>query len=188
LEGASAQRSGSRRRITFPALIALVAIGVIVYAMARNQDVKGVKIGDDGVEVAFASSSSLSSTEIVGKQRELEASVRSLEDRARKEGARPRPRTGSGVSGNLTGDWAGSNGLAYRIEQYGTRAVITEMTPWGISAVGEGEVGRDVARFAYQAADGTSGEAQFQVVGKSNLEGSFMNFSYGTTTPIRLTR
>jgi hypothetical protein len=171
-----------------PAILALVAIGVIVYAMARNQDVEGVKIGDDGVEVAFASSSSLSSTEIEAKQSELEASVRSLEERARTEGARPRARPGPAAIRNLTGDWAGSNGLAYRIEQYGTQAVISEMTQWGISAVGEGQVGRNVARFAYQAADGSSGEAQFRVMNKSTLEGSFMNFAYGTTTPIRLTR
>jgi hypothetical protein len=187
LEGTSAQGSGSRIRITLPAILALLAIGVIVYAMARNQDVKGVKLGDDGVEVAFASSSSLSSVEIEAEQRDLEASVRSLEERARK-GARTRTKPGSGVSRNLTGDWMGSNGLAYRIEQYGNRAVISEMTPWGISAAGEGQVGRDGASFVYQAADGTSGEARFQVVNRSSLEGSFTNFVSGMTTPIRLTR
>jgi hypothetical protein len=131
----------------------------------------------------FASSSSLSSAEIEAKQSQLEEDLRLFEKRAYKEDAR-----GPRASRNLTADWSGSNGLAYRIDQYGTRAVISEMTPWGISAVGKGQVGRNVARFAYQAADGTTGEAQFHVVSKSILEGTFTNFSYGTTTPIRLTR
>ena len=52
---------------------------------------------------------------------------------------------------------------------------------------GEGSVGRHAASFVYQAADGSRGEARLQVVDKFTVEGSFTNFTYGTTTPIRLT-
>src|SRR5919109_1438821 len=135
---AGGQRSAFRMRVTLPAIFVLVAAGVIVYAMARNQDVAGVKVSDDGVEVAFASSSSLSSTDIAAKQNALEKSVQSLEARAQQEGAREGNETVVGARPNLTGDWRGSNGLGYRIDQYGARAVISEMSPWGISAAGEG--------------------------------------------------
>jgi hypothetical protein len=182
---AKRERSRFPIRLALPLLILLVAAGVIAYAMARDQDVEGVRFGDGGLEVAFASSRSVSSTEIEEKQGELEQEVQSLKETAQSE-ARTAPPAPAAT--DLSGDWAGANGLSYRIQQFGANAVITEMSPFGISAVGQGTVGADGARFSYQAADGSTGEAALRLVNSSTLEGTFTNFSFGTTVPVRLTR
>jgi uncharacterized protein DUF2510 len=183
----TARKGGSRipARFAVPILIVLIGGGVIAYAMARDQDVEGVKLSDSGIEVAFASSGSVSSTEIEAKQADLEQQVRALRDNARSEASsRPPPPATTDLSGN----WLSPTGLRYQIQQFGANAVITEMSPWGISAAGQGTVNGDEATFAYQAADGTTGQAVLRLTDDSTLEGTFTNHTVGTTVPVRLTR
>lgn len=164
----------------------LATVAVIVYAMSRGQDVREVKLSEGGLELSFAASGSVSTREIEEKQTKLEEQVRALERRAERTAATKEPQPGA--TADLNGDWLGANGLTYRIQQSGTHAVITEITPYGITAVGEGTVDRETATFGYQAVDGSQGRADLRLVNQSILEGTFRNLTFGTTVAVQMTR
>lgn len=182
--GAPKQRAGSGKRIALPLMI-LIAAGVVVYAMIRNQDVEEIGVGESGLSVKFSSSRSISSSEIEAKQGQLEERLISLEEQAQTEAA-AEPTAPETV--DLNGDWTGNNGYIYRIQQYGTQAVISELSPYGITAVGQGVIQGKFATFSYQAADGSIGQAELQMTNSATLEGTFTNLTYGVTTPARMTR
>jgi hypothetical protein len=89
---------------------------------------------------------------------------------------------------NIAGYWHSSSGYTYDIEQYGANVVIQEETPYGITAVGEGQVSGSEADFDYRAYDGSTGEAIFAIESSTTIDATFENYSYGTTSQAILTR
>jgi uncharacterized protein DUF2510 len=161
-----------------------LAVVVVVYAVARGQDVK--RVSPTG-EIEFYSSgggTEFSSEEIRQRQDGMDERLSQLEQRARDSAGSAPAATGP----NLTGTWFGDNGLRYDIEQYGTAAVIQEVTVYGVTAAGYGQVDQTGVTFSYQAVDGSTGIADLTLVADDRLEGSFDNDTSGTSVPATLTR
>lgn len=179
----SAKRSGIGPRITVPFAVLLIGAGVIAYAVARGQDVKQVEVDESGLKVSFSTGDSVSESQVDQQQDELNERLHSLEERV---GTAPQPPAPTAV--DLSGDWIGANGFTYRIEQYGARAVISEMGPYGLTGVGDGVIDGTFLRFTYQAADGSAGQANLELVYPNMLAGTFTNWTSGLTTPAQMTR
>jgi hypothetical protein len=161
----------------------LVALAVIVYAMARGQDVESVDAKSGKITFYSAGRGSLDRTQIEQRQSTIEKRTSDLETRARSAGSEQ-----PGSATNLSGTWRGANGLQYQIQQYGSQAVIEEISPYGVTAVGSGEVSGQQVQFAYQAIDGSTGIAQLTMADEGTLRGTFMNYSCACTVPAVLRR
>jgi hypothetical protein len=89
---------------------------------------------------------------------------------------------------DLSGTWYGENGLQYDIQQFGLEAVIQEITMYGVTATGYGEVTEFGVRFAFEAVDGSSGTADLELLGDDRLVGTFDNDTFQTSVPAVLNR
>jgi hypothetical protein len=100
---------------------------------------------DDGEEqpVAGRRAGSLDRTQIEQRQALIEHRVSDLETQARSAGT-DQP----GSAADLGGTSYGANGLQYKIQQYGSQAVTQEISPYGVTAAGSGEVTVQQARSA----------------------------------------
>lgn len=160
----------------------IIGSAVVGYAMSRGQDVKRIK--PSGEIEFYSTKEELSAQEIRPQQQNLEKRVSELEQEAKNQSA---SQVATPTSPDLRGNWTGENGLTYTIQQYGDQVVIEEITPYGITAVGQGRVEGDSLNFDYQSLDGSYGRALFSINGDT-LQGSFNNDYYQVSVPAVLYR
>ena len=162
----------TRRVIGWAALggFALAVTGTVV-AISRGQDVcevsaTGVKFCDEAER-----------RDVEQAQDQIGDQASQFEDDAREQGGDDQVAAGSGVAGA----WTGDNGFSYLIEQWGPEAVITEVSPEGLTtATGIGTFDGQVFLFDFQAADGSIGFGELTLSGDT-LTGSFSNLAAGST-------
>lgn len=163
----------------------LLAVLVMAYALARGQEIKRVSPTGDIEFYSSGGGTEFSSEEIEQRQESMDQRLSELEQRARESGGSQPPSDAV----DLSGTWEGANGLRYQIEQFGSEAVIQEISIYGVTATGYGEVDETgAAAFSYQAIDGSSGVADLELVSEDRLEGTFENHAYGTSMPAVLIR
>lgn len=176
---ATATRGRPRRLgriLTLSAAGFMLAVLVITYALIRGQDIKRVSPTGD-IEFYSSGAAKLGSEQIEQQQESMEQRLSELEQQARESGgSTPSPDVVS-----IAGTWFGANALRYDIRQYGSTAVIQEITAYGVTATGYGEVDAAGAVFAYQSIDGSTGVAYLELVAPDRLEGRFDNNTYGTS-------
>ncbi len=163
----------------------VLVVVVVAVAMLNGQQVS--KISADGT-IEFYSSGDRAATEpdvvqdsIESQQDQIDERVEDLEANAQEVGV-----DDPGLA-DFDGNWTGANGLTYVISQFGDAAVIEERTQYGTSAYGEGTVDGRRAVFFFTAFDGSQGEADLTLVTENRIEGSFVNYAFGTSGAV-LTR
>ena len=178
----STRRPTGRRALGLGVAGVLVVAVAVVYAASVGPATRNAE-ADPDIEF-YSSGGTLTSEAIEKRQPAIEQRVAALTGQARTDGGGdPTP---SGV--DLSGTWVGANGLDYQIQQFGSEAVIQELSPFGVSASGSGSVGDGTLRFNFVAADGSTGVAELAVVNAWTLQGTFQNFNFGTTTTAELRR
>lgn len=167
-------------------IIAFVALG---YAMSRGQDIE--RIDASSGEVSFypgggqeSAASSEDISDIEDSQAAIDRRVEQLEAAAAQEGASADP---TGVA-DFTGTWSATNGFTYVISQFGDAAVIQEQSLYGTTAYGEGTIDESQASFNFTAFDGSFGTASLQLTGTNQIQASFFNATYGTSSTLFMTR
>lgn len=179
-------RPKRRSTIKWSALAAFVLVVVVVaFALSRGQEVKRVS-ADGSIEFYSSGDRAAAEPEVVresieAQQPEVDAQVADLAAAAQQSGAN------DAQVADFGGTWIGANGLTYVISQFGDAAVIEERTAFGTSAYGEGTVRGGRAQFFFVAFDGTQGQADLTLVNESRIEGTFLNFAFGSS-PAVLTR
>ncbi len=175
---AEQRRKAAARRILNLGIAGFVLAAVMtVYGMARGPQTEPTV--EDDVE-SYSSGAAVSAEVIQRRQPRMEERFAVLEGRARTEAGDDLEPSGT----DLSGTWVGANGLGYAITQFGSEAVLQELTPFGLSATGYGMVDDGVARFEYQSVDGSAGVAELVVVDDRTLRGTFHNFSSGAESAV----
>lgn len=171
--------------VRWGALGAFVLVVVVVaVALTSGQQVKTVDPTSGKIEFYARSEAAPAEVadEIEGQQDAVEDEVDELRDVVREEGD-PDARVA-----DFGGTWRGANGLTYQITQFGDAAVIEELSPFGVSAYGEGTIVDDRAVFRYTAFDGSVGEADLTLVSPDRISGTFFSLTTGFGTPASMTR
>jgi hypothetical protein len=119
------------------------------------------------------------SSQIQGQQANAEQQLQTLRQQAQANGS-----TGNQPGVSIAGNWNGTNGLAYVIQQFGAAIVVQEFCSCGgITAVGNGSFDGTNAQVQYQAIDGSTGQARFTLTGDAVMVAQFHNDTYNTTSP-----
>lgn len=163
----------------------MLAVVLTAYALSRGQEIKRVSPTGDIEFYSSGGGTEFNSEEIQQRQTSMDERLSELEQRARETGGSEEPPPDVI---DLTGTWFGANGLRYQIEQYGTEAVIQEISDFGVTATGYGEVDEFGARFEYLAIDGSTGVAELELVSERELRGTFTNDAFGTSAQAVLLR
>lgn len=160
----------------------LLAVVVIAFAVFKGQEIR--KVSPTGDVEFYSTGGGGSGEEITVRQDDIDRRVAELEGEAQQQGGGlPAP---AGI--DLTGQWAGDNGLTYVIQQYGPQAVIQEMSYYGVTATGNGTFDGTTAWFSFVAFDGSTGEAVLTLQDQRTLSGTFTNYVAGVTVPATLRR
>lgn len=157
--------------------LAAIVVGV---ALASGQQVK--EVDPSSGKITFYSSdrtvdADVARAEIEGSQDEIDERLDELESDVRSAA----PADPAVDVADFGGTWTGSNGLTYQIDQYGDLAVIQELSPFGVSAYGEGTIVGGSALFTFTAYDGTIGEAALSMVDADTITGEFVNYTWGSS-------
>lgn len=163
----------------------MLAVVLTAYALSRGQEVKRVSPTGDIEFYSSGGGTEFNSEEISQRQSSMDERLSELEQRARESGGSEEPALDVM---DLSGTWFGANGVRYEIVQYGTEAVIQEISVYGVTAAGYGEVDEFGASFDYVAIDGSTGVADLQVVSERELRGTFTNDAFGTSAQAVLLR
>lgn len=164
----------------------VLAVAVVLYAILQGQEIKKVSPSGDIEFYSSGGGTEFSSDEIKQRQNSMDSRLSDLEQRAR-QSAEAEPEPVADLV-DLSGTWSGANGLSYEIEQFDNQAVIQEVSLFGITATGFGEVDGTRVTFSYQAIDNSTGIADLELVDEHTLEGTFQNHTFGTSVPAVLTR
>lgn len=162
----------------------LLAMLVVLYSVIRAQDVKRVSPTGDIEFYSSGGGVAFSTEEIKQRQQNMDDRLNELERMARESAQSSPPEIVPG----LAGTWFGANGLRYEIRQFGSEAVIEEITVYGVTATGYGKVDVTGVTFSFQAIDGSTGTADLALVTNRQLEGTFGNDTFGTSVTAILTR
>lgn len=158
----------------------VLVVVVVAVALMRGQEVREVDPRTGRIIFATAGDAAVPADEVAerieGEQDDIAERVERLEERAQ-VAADP---TIAGTA-DISGIWTGVDGLTYTIDQFGDQFVLQEHSPFGISAYGEGVVVGDEVFLTFTAFDGTVGEASMVFDGDDELDGSFTNYTWGTT-------
>jgi hypothetical protein len=164
----------------------LLSVVLIVYALSRGQEIKRISPTGDVEFYSSGGGTEFSSEEIQQRQEGMEQRLSELEQQARETGGSREP---APDVLDLSGIWFGANGaVSYQIDQFGTEAVIQEISAFGVTATGSGEVDDTGATFDYVAIDGSTGVADLELTSDGRLVGEFFNNAFGTSVPAELTR
>jgi Protein of unknown function (DUF2510) len=184
LKPARGKVGSSGRRLAWGTLATLlIGVSAVVYAMSRGQDIK--RVTPSGEIEFYSTGEQLSQGEIENRQGGLEQRVSELEQEAKSRansGAAPQE------GADLRGSWIGENGLRYSFQQFGSEVVIQEISPYGVTAAGQGVVQGSSLNFNYQAIDGSFGSGTFNLEDSRTLRGVFNNQTYYLSTPAVLRR
>lgn len=176
---------GKSRRVRFRhvAIGTVITTGLVVFVVMwailhNHQQIQSVS--KDGTITFYDTS------QIQDQQSNAQQQLHDLQQQAQASGAASPAQPGVDIAGN----WIGSNGLTYVIEQYGGAVVVQEYCSCGgITAVGEGGFDGTVADVRYRAVDGSTGAAEFTLTSPDSLVGQFHNDTSGTTSgPVALSR
>lgn len=167
----------------FRIAVLIIASSFAVVAVAKGQDI--YRVGLDG-RIEFYSrqgGAQVDGTDVRERQAEIDERVSRLEQTARERGqGQSSPEIVS-----IAGAWTGGS-ASYLIEQYGDVAVITEQSPYGITAYGVGRIAGTEFVFDYEVYDGSVGRGYLRLVDSSTLRGQFANHTYDATVEAQLNR
>lgn len=125
-----------------------------------------------GLSIAFQPRGEVTKEQVDEAQPELKGQAAAIEERIKAEASPTAP-----TDVDVSGTWQGANGLMSMFDQYGDRVSLQELSPYGITAVGDGIVLGDTVSGSFTAVDGTRGG--FRLVNRGDtLQGSFTNY-YG---------
>lgn len=163
---------------TFVTLVGLVVAIVVVAVALSRQDVESVKIA--GSEIHFKASA----PQIKENQPEIKQKVAENTEQARRSGASaPTPEV------DLTGMWvAGDPSFTYRFDQYGDQVVFQEISPYGVTATGQGVLSGRQLTLSFTAIDRSTGSVRLTVGSSGWMSGQVVNDTHGTTAGIGLRR
>jgi hypothetical protein len=155
------------------ALAVLVVAAVVV--LGRSRDVSEISTPVLGV--------SFTSEQVQLAQPELTARLADLERDAAQE-RRPDIRV---TAVDLTGTWWSPH-ASYTITQHGAEVVVQEINAYGTTGIGYGVFDGRTAQIQYQAADGSTGFADFTLRDANTLTAVFRNATHGVSVSAVLTR
>lgn len=186
--------SGSNLKLALWLSFAAFLIIIIVF----RSNLKELQFGSEGVKATLVSQQdvrSLSESDRKNSERELMQRVSTLEQQAQ---AQPQARriqedieASRSAIPNLAGNWRGTSGLVYVVNQFGNNVSIQEVNPMlgGITAVATGQIsGSSFSLPAYTLA-GTTGVLRLQLSADGNqMVGEYRDNMTSGIIPMQLSR
>ncbi len=190
--------------------VALV-IGALILGVIGLYDVKMKKVGGRGLAIGSIAVSILLGLMLVGEMPAEPVAIKStLSDHVttqRKPASSaaeppavsvepppvsaPEPVPKAPPYGQIGGNWQGSDGMTYIIQQQGQQVHVIGLNTFGVQVMtGQGAFySADRVQFEYSLADGSYGESTLQVIaGGQQMNGSFTNHATGLYGQIVLSR
>ena len=170
------------RLVWFLVVLPLIIAAVVAYAIVgQGQQIGSLEVGPSGtVKVGFVEKT----TTVAVKQGQAAIKQRSSE--IVQEVRQAAPATSAAVP-QIAGSWTSDIGARYDIQQFGDRVVISEVTQYGITGVGQGVVGPGGADFTYQAVTGITGQGRLVFNAANDMTATFYPAG-GPPATARLTR
>ncbi|WP_092613762.1 hypothetical protein [Raineyella antarctica] len=155
----------------------LLAAVTLIYAMVNHQPVEKITVNDG---VIFGTQG-VSTDEITEAQTELQRKVDALEKQVKAA-----PTTAPATTADFSGYWVGGDSWTYEIVQSGSTGAISQISPYGITLYGQGNVTGTTFSFTFQSVNGVAGTASLQYMAPNHLEGWMQ--TYAGTQPIVMNR
>ncbi len=161
---------------SIPSLVLLLVVAVVIGAFATGQVPTFLKFGPDGVvEMHFESAAGdVAQSDIKDAAGDLERAAVENEAAAREGAPAAEPQ-----DADVSGEWIGDNGLTYAFQQFGANVTWQEISPYGVTAVGEGSVDGNVVAGRFTAVNNTYGLFRLMLTG-DELAGTINNDVYGS--------
>lgn len=177
-DGTTEGRRGRRgHRIMWGALATFILLAGLAIFAAVRQGVDAIDLKNGTITF-----SSVRPSDIAARQTAVASQVAAAEQRAQRAQQEP------AVSvPDVSGDWRADSGLIYRITQYGDQFVLQELSPYGVTAYGQGQVTGQRADFTFWAFNSTTGTGEFQVMDDRTMHAWFQN-SQGLSSQAVLSR